>query len=177
MAGAVREVVVRQIVILLLVGGMLAGCGSKLKRLSSTEQLHYYALRVYMDKKEEKAFLKGKTEEERSAWLKEHGLWDRFYQYDEVVRDQIVSGDVREGWSEDMVLMSWGAPFQRRRMTGRPAERSEVFVYRFEVDKDGIVRVWDPDSKTAYKMVSRYQVELFVDDGEVTEMRRKDHWE
>jgi len=52
-----------------------------------------------------------------------------------------------------------------------------VFVYRFEIDKEGIVRVWDPRSKTAYKMVDRYQVELFVDDGEVTEMRRKDRWE
>jgi hypothetical protein len=166
-----------RVVFWLLVASVLVGCGGKLKRLSDSERAHYYALRVYMDHKEEKQFLKGKTEEERSAWLQERGLWDRFYEHDEAVRDLIVAGEVGEGWTEEMVLMSWGAPFQRRRMTGRPAERSEVFVYRFEIDKEGIVRVWDPKSKTAYKMVSRYQVELFVDDGEVTEMRRKDRWE
>lgn len=167
----------RRVVLWILVATVAAGCGGKLKRLSDAEHDHYYALRVYMDNKERKDFLRGKTEEERNALLKERGLWEQFYQYDEYTRDAIVAGEVGEGWTEDMVLMSWGVPFQRRRMTSRPAERSELFVYRFEVDSNGIIRVWDPKSKTAYKMVRRYQVEVYVDDGRVTELRQKDEWE
>lgn len=167
----------RQIVLAGLVALALAGCGSKMKRLSPAEQDHFYALRVYMDDKEEKAFLKGKTEEERNAWLVKAGFWDTFYKYDAGIRELIVAGDVSEGWAEDMVLMSWGPPFQRRRTTSRPAQRSEIFIYRFEVAKDGTVRVFDPAGKTAYKMAARYQIDVYVDDQKVTEMLRKEDWE
>ncbi len=70
-----------------------------------------------------------------------------------------------------------GRPFERKRLTGRQATRSELFVYRFEVDRDGIVRVWVPDSNTAYKAVRQYQMDVYVDDSRVTELIRKDQWE
>ena len=73
---------------------MSTGCSisSKLKKLDEEEYDHYMALRVYLDrpdargersKDERKAFFKNKTREERDQWLKDKGLWDKFYQYDE----------------------------------------------------------------------------------------------
>jgi hypothetical protein len=79
---------------------------SKLNRLSDAEQDHYRALRIFLDKKDEKEWLKGKTEEERNAWLKEHGLWDRFYSHDEQTRQEIINGEVELGWSTEMVYMA-----------------------------------------------------------------------
>lgn len=162
---------------LILALAMVAGCGSKLDKLAASEKDHYYALKVYMDEKQDKAYFKLKTEEERNAYLKELGLWDNFYQYNQYERDDILAGEVTTGWTEDKVFMAWGAPIERRRLTGRPAERSELFVYRFEVDDEGYIRVYVPESKTAYKAAKRFQRELYIDDRVVTEILDKDGWE
>lgn len=169
---------------LLLALGLLAGCGGRMKRLSSVERDHFAALRVYMDDDAEKEWLKNKTETERNDWLTTHGVpgsrltyWEQFYQYDAETREEILSGDVVFGWTEDKVYMAWGQPFERKRLTGRPATRSELFVYRFEVDSEGFIRVWEPSSNTAYKAVRQYQMDVFIDDGRVTELMRKDVWE
>jgi hypothetical protein len=137
-----------------------------------------------MDDDATKEFLRGKTEEIRNTWLRENPVpgtevsyWETFYRYGEAQREAILAGDVHPGWSEDRVYMAWGAPFERRRLAGRPATRSELFVYRFEVDADGAVRVWEVDSKTAYKAVDQYQMDVFIDDGRVTELVRKEQWE
>ena len=124
------------------------GCSmsSKLKKLDEEEYDHYMALRVYLDrpdargvrsKDERKAFFKNKTRAERDQWLKDKGLWDKFYQYDAHIRDKIVQGAVQVGWDKHMVYQAWGMPFVRRKLPGRQAQRSELFVYRFEVRKDG----------------------------------------
>ena len=159
-----------------LVAALMMGCGPKTKRLSAVEQDHYYALKVFMDKDLEKAFLKEKTEEERNAVLKAAGMWDRFYQYDAAMREAIVAGEVGLGWTEDRMFMSWGNPIDRRRMTGRPASRSEMFTYRFEVDTHGVVRLWTPKSKTAYQAVHQYEIDVVVDDQRITEMVKRDKW-
>lgn len=171
-------------VALVLVLGLLAGCGGKLKRLTPTERDHFAALRVYMDQDAQKAYLKLKTEDERDGYLQSNAVpgsetsyWEQFYQYDDEQRAAIVGGDVQLGWSEDRVFMSWGRPFERRRLTGRPATRSELFVYRFEIDADGFIRVWEPSSNTAYKAVRQYQMDVYVDDGRVTDLQRKEAWE
>ena len=156
---------------------LLSGCGSKLKRLSSAETDHFNALKIFMNESQEKSFLKQKTEDERNAYLKEIGMWDQFYKYDAEMREQILSGEVMEGWSEDRVFMAWGNPVSRKRLTGRPATRSELFVYRFEVDSEGYVRVWTPGSKTEYKARSTYQLNLYIDDSRVAEIVKKDKWE
>lgn len=150
--------------------------GSKLDRLTDAEQTHYRALRIFLDKKEQKEWLKGKTEEERNAWLKEHGLWDRFYMHDEATRAEIVAGEVELGWSTDMVYMAWGSPFQRQRLTGRQASRSELLVYRFEVDKKGYATPV-VGKKIDYQAVDQYQVEVIIDDDVVADLIEKPDWE
>jgi hypothetical protein len=150
--------------------------GSKLNKLSEGEYAHYRALRVFMEEPERKAWLKLKTSEERDAWLKEHKLWDRFYSHPEDVRKQIVDGDVAIGWTRDMVYMAWGAPFQKQRLTGRPAARSELLVYRFEIDKDGTATPL-VGARADYKAVDHHQTELVVDDDVVTEMVEKKDFE
>jgi hypothetical protein len=161
----------------LLILGALAWltAGNKLDRLTDAEYSHYRALRVYMDDKERKDFLKLKTTEERDQWLKDAGLWDKFYQHPDHIRQLIVEGDVQTGWTRDMVYMAWGAPFQKQRLTGRPAGRSELLVYRFEIDKDGVATPL-VGKKTDYKAVGHKQIELILDDDIVTEMEDKGDW-
>ena len=126
--------------------GLLLGStaqAASTKRLTESEKDHFYAVKVFMGDKEQKKWLKLKTEDARTAWMKKRGLWERFYQFDEDRRNKIVAGEVEVGWEQDAVLMAWGMPHQRKRLTGRPATRSEMFVYRFEVDFEGFVTVCD----------------------------------
>jgi len=160
------------IVLLASIALLTAG---KFEKLESVEQDHFRALQVFMDKGEVKAFYKGKTPEERNAYLKELGLWDRFYQYDETERQAIVNGDVRIGYDRYQLYMAWGPPYIKNRLTGRRASRSERLVYRFEVDKDGYATPLG--RKANYKAVDRYQVELVVDDDVVTEIKEKGDWD
>jgi hypothetical protein len=147
------------------------------KHLTDAEFDHYYALRVFMDESQTKKYLKMKTEEERDAYLKELGLWDKFYKYDDHIRQKIVDGDVQIGWTIDMVYMAWGAPYDRRKLAGRKAERSELLVYRFEQQPDGRVLVWTEGSKTEYKATRLFIREVTVDDDVVVAMEDKDaHW-
>ena len=159
-----------------LVLGMPAQAAST-KRLSAEEKDRFVAVRVFMGEKEQKKWLKLKTQEERDGWLKQQGYWDRFYQFDEDTREKIVAGEVDVGWEQDALLMAWGMPHQRKRLTGRPATRSEMFVYRFEVDLEGYVTVWKPKSKTAHRAMKLYQVDVVLDDARVSELRRKDRWD
>jgi len=147
----------------------------KFDKLDPGEQKHFRALQVFMDKKEEKAFFKLKERSERDAYLKELGLWERYYTYPEAQREQVIAGEVQLGFTRDQLYMAWGAPFAKNRLTGRPATRSERLVYRFEVDKDGYATPLGKKKK--YKAVDRYQVDVVVDDDVVTEMKEKDDWE
>ncbi len=158
----------------------LMGCTQKrINRLSNAEYDHYTALKIYMDDDVQKSFLKLKTEEERSEYLKSQGLWDRFYKYDEHIRELIVMGEVKVGWSKDMLYMAWGAPFDVNKQPGRQATRSEMLVYRFEKHDDGDGRydlVWEPGSKTEYKSIGRFRREVVIDDDVIAEMEDKKGW-
>ena len=96
--------------------------------------------------------------------LKQLGLWEKFYGEPQDMRDRIVAGDVELGWTRDEVYMAWGGPFQKQRLTGRQATRSELLIYRFEVDKDGYATPF-VGKKEDYKAVRHYQAELILDDG------------
>lgn len=163
-------------ILLVLAGTLLLGSAVKFKHLSDVEKDHYQALKVWMSDDQDKAFFKLKTEEERNQYLKDEGLWERFYQYEDFIRDKILLGEIEVGWTQDMVWMAYGQPFKKKRLTGRPAARSELFVYRMEVSKDGAVMPWVPGSKATYKAVDKYELQIYVDDEVVTEIQQLDEW-
>ncbi|MFZ5480971.1 MAG: hypothetical protein ACOZNI_29690 [Myxococcota bacterium] len=156
----------------------LGACGweHRVNKLSDVEFDHYYALKPFMSDEARKEYLKLKTEEERNKWLQDKGLWDRFYKYEEHLRKAIVNGAVQQGWTKDMVLMAWGAPYDKRVLAGRPAPKSELLLYRFEKHEDGTVIVWVPGSKTEYKAVDRFRREVILDNDVVTEIVEKPGW-
>ncbi|MEL6342596.1 MAG: hypothetical protein AAFV53_05650 [Myxococcota bacterium] len=156
-----------------ILAAMLVGCGPATKRLSDDEFDHYYALRVFMNEDQKKTYLKMKTREERDTYLKENGLWDRFYQYDEAKREMILTEAPARGWTKDMLYMSLGAPYDQGRLVGRKAARSQRLVYRFEQQEDGSVLVWQQGSKTEYKAVRLFTREYIVDDDVITEINEE----
>jgi hypothetical protein len=87
-----------------------------------------------------------------------------------------VEGAVQVGWTKDMVVMAWGAPYDRRALAGRPAPRSELYVYKFEKQEDGTVLVYVPNSKTEYKAVERFVREVYLDSDVVAEIIEKKGW-
>lgn len=157
---------------------VLSACSveHRVKKLSDVEFSHYYALKPFMEEEQRKAFLKLKTEPERSQFLKDAGLWDRFYKYEDHIRKAIVDGAVQTGWTKDMVLMSWGAPYDKRKLTGRPAPRSELLVYKFEKHEDGTILVYVDGSKTEYKAIDRFTREVYLDNDVVSEIIEKEGW-
>lgn len=149
---------------------------SKLDRLSDREYAHYRALRIFMEEKDRKAWLRLKTEEQRDQSLKDMGLWDTFYGLPESARQKVVNGEVEKGFTRQMVYMAWGAPFERNKLTGRAATRSELLIYRFEIDKNGVATPV-VGSRIDYKAVGQHQTELYVDDDVVTSIVEKDSFE
>ena len=89
-----------------LIGLLFFGTAVKYKKLEDVEKDHYQALKVWMSEDQNKAFFKLKTEEERNQFLKDEGLWERFYKYEDFVRDKILHGELEVGWTQDMVWMA-----------------------------------------------------------------------
>lgn len=156
----------------------VAGCSweNKVKKLNEDEFKTYYALKPFMTDDQRKTYLTSKTSDERVAYLKSQNLWDMFYKYDEKTRQAIVDGAVQAGWTKDMVLMAWGAPYDKKKLTGRPAPWSEMLTYRFEKQEDGTVLVYVPNSKTAYKATERFTREVILDADVVSEIVEKAGW-
>ena len=179
--------------ILIFALATLVGCSMShyKKRLTDAEKAHYRALEVYLDqpdadnrrpKTERMSFLKLKTENERNAWLKnkmlpssggEGNLWDKFYQYEPHIRERIDRGEVQEGWTLDMVYMSWGRPMKREKPPACDASRCWRYIYRFEQLEDGQIQVWVPGSKDEYRAVRIYDREVEVGDNMVLSIKTK----
>ena len=165
-------------VLLMFIALGTSGCWEKrVKHLSATEFDHYYALRPFMSEDQRKVYLKMQTEEERNGYLQELGLWDRFYKYSPEQREAIVAGDVQVGWTKDMALMAWGAPYDKQKLVGREATRSERIVYRFEQHEGGVLIVWEPNSKSEYKAERLIQRDLLMEDDVIVEIVQRDRWE
>jgi hypothetical protein len=150
----------------------------KLDRLTAAERVHFDALRVWMEEPQIKAYLKLKTEAERNAWLRDNGLWDRFYKYDERQRQQIDEGRVAVGWTQDMVFMAWGPPHQRtRNIDPRVAGKSETMTYRFEVTEDGRTLVWAENSKETHNAQELFRYVLLLHNGAVVRVDKAAGWD
>lgn len=145
---------------------------TRVKKLSDEEFKAYYALKPFMDEDQRKTYLKMKLETDRTAYLKEQGLWDRFYKYDDATRALIIAGKVELAWTKDMLEMAWGVPFDKRKLAGRDAQRSELWVYRFEQQKDGVL-VWEPGSKTQYQAVRLFERDVTLDDDKVVSIEER----
>ena len=151
---------------------LMSGCGYKhlAKRLDPYEADHYEALRVFMEPEEQKKeYLKLKTPAERDAYLKEKGLWDRFYSIDEEKRQQILQREVKVGWNKEELLMAWGKPIGRQIEPQSRRTRSERWSYKFELHtnkKDGTqyVLLWEENSKTEYKSDRVFVREVVIKD-------------
>jgi hypothetical protein len=164
----------RRLLPLLLCVALVAGCAAKrLKRLEPDEHKHYMALKAYMEDGQREGFLKLKTRAERDEYLKKAGLWDRFYSLAPEVREQIYGGEVQVGWTKDMVLMAWGKPVDSKKLAGRQAQRSFLYIYRFEQTQEGALLVWEPGSKTQYKAAELWERHVFIDDDKVTKIDQK----
>ena len=155
---------------------LVFGMGNrKLKRLSADERAHFEALDVFMDDDAEKAFLKLKTEEERNAFLKQAGLWERYYQYDAERRAEIAAGDVKVGWTDDQVYMAWDAPHDRGRgVRSRAAGRTETLVYNFLLTADKQIVLWERGSKYEPSARAKFRLVLTAVDGVITQMEKQD---
>lgn len=155
---------------------LVTGADGRLKRLTATERTHYQALQVWLDKADKKAFFKLKTPEARDQFLKDKGLWAKFYDLPKDKREAVSAGDVRVGWTRDMVLMAWGTPVERRNLAVPTATRSELLVYLVEVTADGEALLWVPGSKETHGSVDRYRWEIEIHDGKVVDKRKKAGW-
>jgi hypothetical protein len=100
-------------------------------------------------------------------------LWSYYYDYEPHIREKIYGGEVQEGWTKDMLLMSWGKPITSKKLAGRQAMRSWLYIYKFEKHEDGSILVWEPGSKTEYKAVALFKREVILDDDIIVEIRDK----
>jgi hypothetical protein len=48
-----------------------------------------------------------------------------------------------------------------------------MLTYRFEVQEDGAILLWEPGSKTAYKAIRLFVREVVIDDDNLVEIREK----
>lgn len=167
----------RSTLLALMILTLGAGCWEgRVKHLSNAEFDHYYALRPFMSEEQREAFLKLKTEEERNQYLKDQGLWDRFYKYTDEERQTILEGKVAPGWTKEMVYMAWGAPHDRQKLVGRSTHLAERLIYRFEEQPDGSILVWEPNSKTEHSAVRLFIQAVELENDKVVAVTQKDGW-
>ena len=152
-------------------GMLIGGCSYKrhIKRLESAEKDHYAALRVFMKEEQKKEFLIRKTKEERDEFLKQMGIWDKFYSLSEKRREDILNYDVKVGWNQEELLMSWGTPYRTRLEPTSKAVQSQRWTYKFEEHYDkkkdqSYILIWEPNSKTEYKAKRVFARDVIIDD-------------
>ena len=101
--------------ICLLLGVLAVGTGctsdAALQRLSPPEQAEFFLYRKAMTGTQEHAYLAKATAAERTAYLAEIGLTQRFQALDPLDQEAIRSGVPRVGMSADALLFLWGEPY------------------------------------------------------------------
>ena len=115
--------------ICLLLGVWAVGTGctydAAIERLSPPEQAEFFLYRKAMTGTQEHAYLAKATAAERTAYLAEIGLTQRFQALDPLDQEAIRSGVPRVGMSADALLFLWGEPYN----TAGDARRSAHWYY------------------------------------------------
>jgi len=90
----------------------LSGCTyATMQKLSLDEQAEFYVYRKIMTTSQEHAYLAQATAAERTAYLSEIGLAQRFQALDPLDREAVMSAAPRVGMSAEALLFLWGEPY------------------------------------------------------------------
>ena len=90
----------------------LTGCTyAAIQRLSPAEQAEFHIYRKVMTASQERAYLSKASAAERTAYLRQIGLAQRFQALDPQDREAIWGGVPRVGMSAEALLFLWGSPY------------------------------------------------------------------
>jgi hypothetical protein len=103
---------VRWLVVLMGSIMTLSGCTyAAMQKLSLDEQAELHIYQKVMTPSQERAYLAKATAAERTAYLNEIGLAQRFQALDPLDREAVRNGGPRVGMSADALLFLWGEPY------------------------------------------------------------------
>jgi hypothetical protein len=93
---------------------LLAGCSyqAALHRLSADEQVDFRIYSKAMTPQQARTYLAHETAAERSAYLEQLGLQQRFQALAAEDRQLVLAGDIRPGMSPEAVFFLWGIPYK-----------------------------------------------------------------
>ena len=109
----------------LLLTGCIYNYDAAVERLSPAEQAEFSIYRQIMTGAQTRTYLTKATAAERTAYLSQIGLAQRFQRLDPTDRDTVQSGSPRVGMSAEALLFVWGEPVD---MAG-DAQRSSRWHY------------------------------------------------
>src|SRR5690349_13816327 len=90
----------------------LSGCTyAAIQKLSLDERAEFHIYQKVMTPSQERAYLAKATAAERTAYLRETGLVQRFQALDPLDREAVWSGVPRVGMSAEALLFLWGTPY------------------------------------------------------------------
>lgn len=90
----------------------LSGCTyAAIQKLSLDEQAEFHIYQKVMTPSQERAYLAKATAAERTVYLREIGLTQRFQALDPVDRASVLNGAPRVGMSAEALLFLWGEPY------------------------------------------------------------------
>jgi hypothetical protein len=105
----------------------LTGCAydAAVRQLSLAEQAEFYLYKKVMTPAQARAYLARASATERTAYLRETGLAQRFEALEPLDRAAVQSGFPRVGMSTDALLFVWGEPYY----TAGEAQRAAHWHY------------------------------------------------
>ena len=107
-----RDIQLRWVVVLMGSIMTLSGCTyAAIQRLSLEEQAEFHIYQKVMTPSQERTYLAKATAAERTAYLREIGLAQRFQALDPVDREAVLQGSPRVGMSAEALLFLWGTPY------------------------------------------------------------------
>ena len=92
---------------------VLTGCtyGAAVRQMSLAEQAQFHTYRKVMTGTQAHTYLARASAAERTAYLREIGLAQRFEALDALDRDAVLSGFPRAGMSAEALRFVWGEPY------------------------------------------------------------------